>query len=337
MPTSIEKREKTPALIEQLLDEPHTFSFIQVVSLLEQYASSQKTELTRVGEHGRIENEAIRFSHTESLAFPISSIEKIERKTDLQTNLRFSEFFEVTTTFFGLVGLGSPLPDFYTDDVLFDENAEPARKFLDIFHHNLISIFYRVLVKYRYDLQLATSDEESLSSKILALIGVEQDDSSKSLLRYAELFTQQARSAVALEKILADYFNLPIQIEEFIGRWVDFSEQEFSCLGRKNNRLGEDFAIGSQVFDYTGKFRICIRLLSTEQYRNFLPDGDYFQKLCEIVNLFLSNPLDFEVKLILPEKIEPPNFFLSRLGWDSWLGSPEPYREIIFQAWEREV
>ena len=38
-------------------------------------------------------------------------------------------------------------------------------------------------------------------------------------MHYVSLVAMQSRSAVALEQMLADYFEVPVEIEQFTGAW----------------------------------------------------------------------------------------------------------------------
>ena len=41
----------------------------------------------------------------------------------------------------------------------------------------------------------------------------------EALLHYVGLLSLQARSAAALEQILGDYFEVPVEVEQFVGAW----------------------------------------------------------------------------------------------------------------------
>ncbi len=321
--------EKLPALLQELKDKPHRFDFAQAVSLLERYAASRKTRVTRVGQSGPIGNEAVRFVHTTSLAFPIGSIESALPGRQLD-----SEFMELKTTFFGLLGLRSPLPDFYTRELFFDESekAAVARNFLNIFYHNLISLAYRAIVKYRYDLEFFVEGRESLSEKVLALMGLLADETSAPLKRYVEIFSRSYRSAQALGKLLSDYFETPCRVEEFIDRWVIRGETDQTFLGQYRTFVGLDFVLGDRTLDCNGTFRICFEVSTLDVYESFLPSGKHFHRLVELVNLFLAEPLTFEIQLVLTEQIQPSGFLGSQLGFTSWLGTPEPNATVVFDA-----
>jgi len=336
-----EDRETGTPLIQRLLKESHRFSFFQAVHLLEQYCSSIG-KVARVGDRGPADIECIRFRPDASLAFPASDVVSIEKIDVGGSN---PPRFQVTTTFLGLYGSDSPLPDFYTEDIIqADPDDVNLRDFLDIFHHRLLSLFYRCWLKYRYYLQFQPDGEDEFSRRVFALIGMGTSGLTERLkippihlLRYVGLFLPQNHSAIALESLLSDYFNgIPIHIEECIGRWVVISEDDRSVLGQRNSQLGAKITVGERVFDRSGKFRITANVSSFSEFKRFLPDGDHFHSLKEITEAFISAPLDFEVELILPgSEVPPPDLSGGmQLGWTSWSTSTQPEESVsvIFQT-----
>lgn len=338
-----EARETDTSLIHKLLEKPHLFSFFQAVLLLERYASSVG-EIASVGYQGPVALEAIAFRPDASLAFPVSDIVSIEK---IGTDDDQPPRFRLTTSFLGLYGANSPLPDFYTEDILWADPEESfAREFLDIFHHRLLSLFYRCWLKYRYYLQFEPDGKDEFSQRIFSLIGMgtpglvtELGLPPVRLLRYSGLIAQQPRSATALEGFLSNYFGgLPVRIEQCIGRWVVIADTDCIALGGRNNQLGLNMTIGERVFDRAGKFRISIGAMKFAEFVKFLPDGECFQAMREIVQFFLMDALEFESELILLGT-EVPELCLSssegaRLGWTSWLISrqPDDNVSVIFQT-----
>ena len=97
----------------ELLKKGHAFSFFQVMRLLRLLVSDwERTEEKRVKE-----GEKIRIRPELSLTFPASDVAKIEEFTDDGPS------FLVTATMLGLYGTSSPLPTFYTEDLM-NEEAE---------------------------------------------------------------------------------------------------------------------------------------------------------------------------------------------------------------------
>jgi type VI secretion system protein ImpH len=336
-----EDRETDHPLIRRIQEEGNRFSFFQAVYLLEQYCNSI-SKIARVGNQGPANIECIRFKPEASLGFPASDVVSVEKIDNSGSNL---PRFQVTTSFLGLYGTDSPLPDFYTEDIIqADPDESNVKDFLDIFHHRLSSLFYRCWLKYRYYLQFISDGNDEFSKRVFAFVGMGTPGLTEKLkispirlLRYVGLFMQQNHSASALEILLSDYFDgIPVKIEECVGRWVKIDEEDRSALGAKNSQLGTKITVGNRVFDRTGKFRVTISISSFKEFTRFLPNGDNFKALKEIIEAFLPSPLDFELELILPG-IEVPKPSLEgsmQLGWTSWSASTQPEESVsvIFQA-----
>lgn len=322
---AIEDRKTDPPLIQRLLKEPYLFSFFQAVYIIEKYSSSI-SDIRYVGNTGPAELESIRFKPDASLAFPVSDIVSIEKIRDLPPR------FEITTSFLGLYGSDSPLPDFYTEDIIRSEPEESyVKDFLDIFHHRILSLFYRCWLKYRYYIQFVSDGKDEFSQRILDLIGIGTQGIKENLkirpvrlIRYVGLFSQNKKSASALEGILSDYFDgIPVRIHQYVGRWITIGKEDRIALGLQNSQLGINTTLGAKVFDCSGKFRISINISKYADYISFLPEGEYFQALTEITQSFLNAPLDFDEELIIPAS-EVPFLCLSssegaKLGRTSWL------------------
>jgi type VI secretion system protein ImpH len=115
----------------------------------------------------------------------------------------------------------------------------------------------------------------------------------------------------------------PVDVKQFVGRWVPIDERQLLRLGRDNCTLGEDAVVGRKVFDRGGKFRIVLGPLENDSFRQFLPGARGLVQLRDLVMLYVRDPLEFDVELILAK---PPVLRLgssadraSRLGLDSWL------------------
>src|SRR5205085_4597393 len=121
--------------------------------------------------------------------------------------------YRITVTFLGLYGSVSPLPIFYAEDILqSDEEPNPVREFLDVFHHRLISMFYRAWLKYRYHEQFSLNGLDLFSLRLFSLMGLGAQElrdvsglPNTRLLRYVGLFNQKPRSACALEGLISDF------------------------------------------------------------------------------------------------------------------------------------
>ena len=213
------------------------------------------------------------------------------------------------------------------------------RAFIDIFHHRLLSLFYRCWLKYRYHVQFEPGGNDDFSRRIFGLIGIGTagltDNTglpSVHLLRYAGFFSQQIRSAPALEGILSDFFEgIDVRVEPFTGRWAAIIPPQKSALGIRNCRLNTDCNIGDSVFSRSGSFRIIAGPLSFNTFVSFLPGRENFKTLVSLVKFFIRDRLMFDIKLLIRELdilrmqlISDSQIQRTQLGWTSWLFSERP-------------
>jgi type VI secretion system protein ImpH len=313
-----ENRETDNNLISAFLRKERAFSFFQVVHLIETYYRAR----ARVGYGGPASSESIRFRHEPSLEFPSSDIVAIKRDEDQP------ERFNLTTAFMGLCGTVSPLPAFYSEDILWSEQDEDTVKaFLDLFHHRLISLLYRSWSKYRYYIQFEPGGKDQISHRIFSLIGLGTEHLFDGLsvphvrlLCYAGLLSHRPGSASGLKNILCNYLgDLPVNLRQCTGKWYSIHDEQRIKLGRENCSPGIDFTIGERVYGITGKFRIIIGPVGIFDFMNLLPENRGFKELTDIVGLYLTDRLDFEAELILRYE-EVPGFVISsseprQLGW----------------------
>jgi type VI secretion system protein ImpH len=312
-------------LAPRLIKEGERFSFFQLVKLLEGYYRPE----AQVGHQGPASKEVLRFRPDNSMAFPRSDVVKVERLAPTEAQ---PDRFRVTTSFMGLYGTTSPLPFFYTDETLRrDPEEDTVRAFVDLFHHRLLSLFYRAWTKYRYHTQFEEGGADLFSSRMFSLIGLGTKDlvhqtrlPAERLIRFAGLLTQRTRSASALEGLLSDFFDgVPIQVVPFVERWAPIQPAQQLRLGKANCRLGTDASVGDRVMDRAGQFRIVLGPMGFDAFTRFLPDGEWFKMMESLVILFLQDRLEFNLELQL-RGMEVPPLQLSgagpaRLGWTTWL------------------
>ncbi len=317
-----------PDLIGRLLAEAHRFTFFQAVRLLERSDPSG----VGVGHGGPPHRESLRFRPALSLAFPKAELAAIEPLSDGNGGRQY----RMEVGFLGLYGTTSPLPAFFTEDLLHEIGDDSlVRGFLDLFHHRLLSLLYRCWEKYRYHIQFRADGRDELSRRLYCLMGIGVAEPPPGaavqpvhLLRYLGLFSRRPRSAVALRCMLRDYFGgLPVAITQFVARTVPIPAAQRTRLGEANARLGEDLCVGERVVDRAASFRIGVGPMDLAPFQSLLPGSPGFRALETMTRLFTTDRLDFEVELILRRE-EVPELRLSRdesagrLGHTTWLGPP---------------
>jgi len=137
----------------------------------------------------------------------------------------------------------------------------------------------------------------------------------------------QSRSAVELEQVLADYFEVPVEIEQFTGAWYTLDQSTQCAMNERDSmstQIGAGAVVGEAVWDRQGRVRIRIGPIGIERYNDFLPGGSAHDALRAITQFFSNGCVDFEAQLVLDRK-EVPAVELdlnakhpARLGWVSW-------------------
>ena len=316
------------AALARALDEDATaFAFFQAVRLLERLEPGRSAVGGRDAHPGE---EVVHFAAHTSLAFPPSEIRSIERQD--------GEPARMVVNFMGLTGPSGALPLHYTQLVAEHTRARDAalRDFLDIFHHRIISLFYRAWARYRAAPGAAENTEaDRTRHHLLDLMGLGTEGlwnrtelPVSQLLAYAGLLGPHARSAVALETLLADYFGVNVEVEQFIGGWYPLDVPTQCALGDdscESTQLGLGAVVGDEVWDPQARVRIRMGPLSRKQYNDLLPGAPGHSALRRLVQFFGGGQFDFEIQLILARNEVPacvlgdPEVPAPTLGWCSWM------------------
>lgn len=321
-------------VIQALGARPGQLAFQPLVALLERLTAGA----VRVGSAGPVSGEAIRFRHDPSLAFSAGDVSQVRvRPSHLEESGAPAHVVEVVTTFLGLFGAVSPLPDYIPEEIAQEDPDTPLkREFLDLFHHRLLSLLYRALALYSLEAETTRGADDAWSRRLLALGGLDTYErpyagrlSPTQLLRLSPLLATRARTARSLELALTDVLSpvlgeATVTLRQFAGSWVDTEPEHRLRLGRANSRLGRSTLLGSKLFDRAGRFDIVISPLEGPVYRRLLPEGDLAPVVREVVDLFQRDPLDCALVLGVREGALPA-FRLSRqtpsrLGQDCYLG-----------------
>ncbi|MBJ6724516.1 type VI secretion system baseplate subunit TssG [Geomesophilobacter sediminis] len=305
-------RTSTSALEAELLSRGHEFSFFQAMRLLHLLALQQGEGSTPLHVYARPEA---------SLAFPAGDVVNVERRDD---------GYRIDATFLGLYGSASPLPAFYSEEILAGASADKpaAREFLDIINHRLFALFYQCSLKYRLFYNLAQQERSECLVRLLCLIGMGSANSGeiaqrRELLRFAALLSHHPRSALGLAALLRQAFGVPADVIQCEPRQVAVPPDQRLKCGVSGCTLGEDAVLGCEVADRSGKFLVRLGPLDREQFAVLLPGSEAFRQLRSLVEIYLVDQLEWDVELI--HRVEDlPATVLGcecggRLGWDTWI------------------
>lgn len=241
--------------------------------------------------------------------------------------------YRITTTFFGLYGVSSPLPGFYTEELLDDEWDESSsrKEFLDVIHNHIYPLLYQAWLKYKFAHNVVEIEDPKYLEVIYSLIGlgeVYRDESEPYgyLLKYSGLLSQRIKSLLGLKTILQDRLgDIGLDIKPCVERKVPIVKQQRCLLGLQNTTLGVDACIGKQVVDRSGKFDIEIGPLNAQEFSRLSQARDTVDCIKTILKIYLVQPLDYSISLLLePGAIKPGKLGVresSILGINCWLSS----------------
>ena len=96
-------------------------------------------------------------------------------------------------------------------------------------------------------------------------------------------------------------------------------KSRFTVFGERDHLV-----LGDSIADRRTTFRIHIRELDWDTFHYFLPIGEGYAVLRELVGFILREPLEYDISLSMPARSSQPMMLSNnnkcRLGWTSWFG-----------------
>ncbi|QDV42180.1 hypothetical protein Enr13x_20230 [Stieleria neptunia] len=312
--------------LQRLNDEPYKFDFYQAMRLLE----CMFPDSPRFGHTVRLSDDHVRLAQQPSLSFAPSSLSGF----DLADGADGNDYHKMSVRFFGLCGPNGALPLHLTEYIQdrirhYDDTTFAA--FLDVFHHRMLSLFYRAWADAQPVAHFDRPDSDRFSVYVGSLMGIgmpslqdrdELPDLAK--LFYAGRFACQARNPEGLQAMISDYFKVPCEIDEFVGRWTEIPDNCRFNLGDDpdSSSVGVACTLGSHVWECQQNFRITVGPVGWDDFARMLPGGESLQRLTAMVKNYLGEELLWDLNLVL-KKEETPSWQLgeAKLGQTMWLDS----------------
>jgi type VI secretion system protein ImpH len=313
---AIETGTETAALKARLLENGHRYSFLQVYRLLRLIARQEGVDVSE-----------IKTRPNTSLAFPESDV--------LSVREREGGGYQLTVNFLGLYGVSSPLPTFYTETLLDEQQYgyNAPREFLDIISQTIYPLFFQAWLKSRLHLRLVEFEDAGLLDILYKFVGINNratyvdQPGFESLLGFAGLYSQFPRSSAGLKTIVAACFpGTSVDIIEQDLRTRSIPEDQRFYLGQQATYLGEDTHLGALFTGRSSNLTIVIKGVDSDIYQQLLPGKYQFRRLQFLVRHYMVESLNVAVKIILSDsqtvgiKLGSANW--SGLGLDSWLSHP---------------
>ena len=308
--------------IAELLDrEPYLFEFFQAVRLMARMEPQRQV----VGGFNNPASEVVRFGANPDVAFPASEIQSLEPRAGKPPVMRVN--------FMGLHGPLGVLPGPTANWSMSGSARATPRCAISSTCSTTGSSRCFTRLGRNTTLRFPTSAASSTAfrttswrSSGLDTPGLQnrQDVADDSLLFYGGLLSMHSRSAAGLRQVLWDYFNVPVEIEQFVGAWYPVEVESQCSLGENggySEQLGFGAVVGNEIWDQQSRVRIQLGPLTLEQYVDFLPGHEGHRQLRSLTRFYTGGEYDVEVQLILRRQ-EVPACELKPQDGDgrSWVG-----------------
>ncbi len=331
------------------------FDFVQATRLLMRLYP----EKAAIGGWDDPAREVVRYSVPPSFAFPASEIAKLdmpmmpvapvapgEKPTTVIAAAAAASASPRTQArmavrFLGATGPQGVLPHVYTAHAASRARVRDTafRDFLDLFHHRVLSLFYRAWERHHPMVSAERGDEDRLRAHLLDMVGAgtagvraQSVVGADTLAYYAGLLALRTRPAIGLAQLIADHFRVPATVEQFVGEWQPLRHGGQCALGDDgfDGQLGAA-VVGNAVYDPLAKVRLRLGPLTRAQFDAFLPGGGSYESLRQLARLYADDQVGVEAQLVL-QRDEIPGATLGTqgspaLGFGSWLRAKPPVRD----------
>lgn len=318
-------------LLREIKQAPHRYGFFQAVRRI----NCGFPDKALTGKAFRPSEDPVRFAETPYTSFAPSTLNAVDFSGPKGTA-------RISQRFLGLFGPDGPLPIHLTEYARWrmrHHQDHTLAAFGDMFHHRIVSLYYRAWAQAQPTVQHDRPDQDRFSLYVASLAGFGMpalkgmDAMPQALkLHFTGHLASLPRHATGLASILESYFGVKAKIREFIAHWLDIPRSDRFRLGKGagTGQLGESTVLGGRVWQRQDKFQICLGPLSLEDYEGFLPSGRHFAAMTAMVRNYLGIELLWETQLLLKGSEKPVTCLGKQgaLGWTSWLQSEEK-REVI--------
>lgn len=312
------------SLIDELAADPTAFDFFQAVRRLQAAHAGEP----RIGYSMSPTQDPVRFAHSPALDFAPATIESVKR--DPADPARPPSIY---SRHFGLFGPNGALPlclTEYARDRIFHHGDRTFAEFCNVFHHRLLSLFFRAWADANKAVDLDRPPDSQWVYFVGSLTGLggeafwQRDNiPDRAKLFYTGRFAQQTRNAEGLAAIVRDFFRVETEVRPFVGRWMNLP-REYQCrLGASVNCccLGRNAIVGSRVWESQLHFRLRLGPMHLPDLERLLPGGGSFRRIKDFVRLYSGDQFTWDVQMVLARAEVPPIQLgrTGRLGWTSWL------------------
>ena len=299
----------------------------------------------RIGDSAVTGEEVVSLGQDPYLEFPASNVSSFEE--------RDGQVPKIYSRFLGFFGPQGALPINTTVDAYqWSQSRDPSfARFTDIFANRFLQLFFRAWADAQPIAHHDRPDDDRFADYVGSFGGIgvaslkgrdSLDDIAK--LPFAGLVNADVKSASRLRQLLRGIFHAEVDIEERVGSWLTFEPSDRLLLGG-DAQLGLGTYVGDRVYSINDKIYVLIRARDLKQYRRFLPRGEQFDQLTDLIFFYIGHRFEFDVRLSLPARYAPPTRLgqSGELGWTAWVtpnndaGDDVYFDDAHFNALERRA
>ena len=331
-----------PLLLPAILTEAPRMNFIRFCELLELAAP----DAPPLGTTDSPAADPIRFRSRAQLGFPGREIDAIRFDADNPAPPP-----SVVTTFLGLYGVDARMPAYFVDEMAQNrDGAESLSAFLDLFHHRIITQYYRIARKYRYPVGFRRDGTDPVSRYLLSFAGFGFSTSTRiatpaprlgeaaqvretstarqmltkvadkrRLLSMLGLAMQRTRTAEGLAGVLRHTVpDATITVEEFHPVWREVNDIEPAALG-------EQCLLGRGFYDRGNTVRIIITPASRETVLALVPGQSAHREIMALLRFYLGYESEADLEMHVRPEFMPKPMLEPRqanLGFTAQLEAP---------------
>lgn len=279
----------------------------------------------RLGRSARPAEDPVRLAQTPGLGFTAREVDDFDDTHGTRPP-------QLRSFVLGLFGPQGPLPLHMTEYALDRQrNAKDTTlvAFGDIFHHRMLSLFYRAWADAQPTVEWDRPGEDRFRTYVGALIGMATPhlqardalpDQAKRF--FAGRLVPQARNSEGLQALIEQCFGVAVRVIECVAEWMRLPAQSHLRMGGDMAVLGHTAVIGSHVRGAQHRFRLRLGPLARSEFDRFLPGGEALRQLRALVRTYVGDEMAWDVQLVL-RKAQVPTIRMGqtgRVGMNTWLG-----------------
>lgn len=298
------------------------FDFFSLMRLVE----CANPDQPRLGEAASPAQEAVRLCASPALDFAPAALAEVARIEDgrLLIDVRFLSLF----------GPNGALPLHLTEyawDRLHNHRDPTLARFADVFHHRMLTAFYRAYSQADPAVSYDREDGDAFALQLGAVGGygfqslAGRDNVPDNAKRfYSGLLARHVRSAECGAQIISEYFDVTASIEQLAPGWIDLPAAQRTRIGIEGEAscLGVGTVAGARVPDSQSNYVVKLGPMSLKRFQSFLPDSCGARTLADWLRHYFGDAYSWQARIVLlREEVPQPTVGVNMLlGWQFWLG-----------------